>query len=1541
MADDLERLKEVWKEVTSRKKEHFHYPEVTPPGTWPANYADILGITPGQSMAECPERAITKSAYLINHESARHVAMMAKAQELLGLQTPGQARELVARCPEIEHGLEPFYAVWQWFETTSGLYTSQEEETRELHRRLIPALISNLIWKLKMQARAGTQVTGDPEPLLNLETLREALVDIAYVPAWAKGSTSFYKKNIETETARAFSEDCRAKPTQASPYTYAAACTACNSTVVPGTLADHLKECTLKDGEGMRLRCKCNKEFKTAAALSQHRVLHCRRAAICGGCGEPAQQPCQCQIRRAELCKEIWNQIYQTQHGTGTIYDLTNDTAIVATTEELKTLIKTITDRERMKGEAPAAGVPTWKIMTEDTAQLGTWAHQQDLTKVEFPHKSGREESSTGTDSLPPPDQDEDNLSEDLNGVGDRSAGGNQDENEAAEGEVCQICHEIFPDLPQLLMHARSVHADPFRCQLCRAQHHTAAALMKHMAEHSICKYCDRMFFNEGERNEHEQADHEVFQCPTCGSNQESAESLQAHMQSQCTLTCQICEESHLTRTTMTMHMTLEHPLCKDCETRFDSVQDYEGHLPCGPGMIRHCGICTKQFRTIADFKEHLPACEPMSRRRRCDTCTKQFPTASDYKNHLPCGPAAGQRRCDTCAKQFPTASDYKNHLPCGPAGGHRRCGICAKQFRTVADFKEHLPCRGPNNIGCPLCPTTWPTKESLEQHNRTSHPKCNTCGRLFKTLGDYLTHNPCGGDRKQQRNRSPEIYCCEKCGSTFNTALELMEHDQRTHQRTPQSPQACVSCTARVEEQAYMDHIKQHTKLYQWNLKGLTCPKCPGASLESIAEALQHVLVAHRESFSGFTAAVQAEKIASDHLTEDQALVRAVRKAMGAEDDFKCGYENCRQIFFTAEELETHKKLHECKTCGFMPTNPRELADHEKQHGKARGDGQFPCTKCGQKLSTFEELTAHEDAHNKYSCARCKQKFSSTIEQNRHELTCGEVNGMDVFGAAASSDPTLVLAKCLQTMVAATETSLEPGTADLMRNQIKKAISTQSGKTTLRKNHNSQKTFTFIRSPPFQPSNTVTTYSDKDISHLKTCQFAGTGTPEENYTTLNDLVQNIARVVRARSLTRDIATDLLLQHLKSPAKDLANSYREEFELRFGSTAIPEFQDLLLYLETTFINIRPQHAREQLLALKRQTGESMTNLYIRAWRCSHFASFTEKEAERPRFRESLVKEAVMRNLAPKQRESVDQEELQRSLRDEAPMGPREIVDYLNNIKSQKEAMEVDRARPDFTTVGQLAAKTIRKTSNEGRSAPRGKPRRAQEGTTRRGGEKRTPRQRSHERQDGVPPKDIRTLTKQGKPNKPTPARRVETTAHNPGGRSKEDLTRREWIETATSVAGPDACWKCGRKGHGHKECRTYKVLTRRPCPTCRSGYHHPKACRKATADARPPRAQASPFQGYKAARYTWTKQTNQNPGPATGSNRVQPKGAKRPKGNTQDGRWPASQPDGRWPGKSQKAANSTQARKPFVKIDRVQKEQDLVERFLSELRGRP
>ena len=79
METNLARLKITWTELTARNKEHFHFPEDPLQGTWPAEYWRTLKISAGHQIVTDPARTITKSAYLVNYEAARHMAMVAKA----------------------------------------------------------------------------------------------------------------------------------------------------------------------------------------------------------------------------------------------------------------------------------------------------------------------------------------------------------------------------------------------------------------------------------------------------------------------------------------------------------------------------------------------------------------------------------------------------------------------------------------------------------------------------------------------------------------------------------------------------------------------------------------------------------------------------------------------------------------------------------------------------------------------------------------------------------------------------------------------------------------------------------------------------------------------------------------------------------------------------------------------------------------------------------------------------------------------------------------------------------------------------------------------------------------------------------------------------------------------------------------------------------------------------------------------------------------------------------------------------------------------
>ena len=1416
MTEDLSDLKKVWTEVTAGKKETFRVPEDHREEEWrpwPADYATQLGIQPGHPMVEDPAASITKSAYLVRYEAARHIAVMSKAREVLDLKTPNQAREVVARCPELAHGIEPFLTDWRWVERTSCAHaTNQDAEDQQRQVKKTPAIITNLIWKLKIQARSDTLTGGSPEPLLNIQTLREALVDIAFIPSWAAGGNpSYYKKNIDLESAKRFAMDCQDKNPPYDPYTAAATCAACDVPVVPGALSDHVKKCEEITPKGYRLNCRCRKQFKTLASLTQHRILHCRATEPCKVCNEDNQHAlCRCRQIRKAICEEIWNEIHAATEGSGTIYDLSNKTAIMATKDELIHLLRRVADRLPPRDNE----VPMWELMDKSRATPEPWSGAHNLSKAETPHSPGASEEDTT--------------------IEDEAAWNDLELKTKPDTWDCDECGAFFTNPAELQDHQETDHPIPLECLLCNEEFHTQGELDTHEKTHVRCEICDQLFYGSESLSEHRKNIHKQYTCRICWAAMPTEAELATHQSTVCGQKCQVCDKSGLTPTTLDLHMAHSHPWCNDCALRFATRTAYQQHLPC-----------------------------PL--RQKIKAKIQQ-----EYKMQPP--------RCGFCGVEFTSSKEFNNHLPCPPG---TRCKICGVQFTSVKEFDNHLPCP----------------------------PK------------------------RKQVNFEREQFNCEKCNARFHDAPSLLNHDMQNHQNTDKSPLICVECEAPVEDGAYMTHIRNHVHLYKWNLKGQTCPKCPGTKLGSVAEALEHVRDRHKEHFTNFLMSVEEGKKQNNSLPKERALIQAIRQTMGAEDELKCPYEGCHQTFYTAEDLQQHKETHGCKTCGFVPTDSKDLQEHERLHSRAKTEGTFTCTKCGQRLSSFEELTAHEGTHSKYACGRCKQKFASAVESNRHEENCGSIAGIDVFGAAGSSDPTLVLAKCLQTVVSATEKDLEPGTAELMRDQIRKAISAQTGKTTLRKNHLQQRTFTFIKPPVWQPSNTTNQYNDKDIAPLRNCTFSGTGTAEENYTKLQELVQAISRIVRARSLTKDIATDLLLQHLKSPAKDLANSFKEEFELRFGSSACPEFQDVLLYLETTFIAIKPAHAKEQLLSLKRHNGETLTAFYIRAWRCSHFASFTTSEAERPRFRETTVKETITRNLAPKQRELVDQEELERGLRYEAAMGPREIIDFLNHLKSNKEALDSDKARPDFTIVGQMAT-GVRQLGRDRQRNRQDKPEKQRKSPKQR--EERQPAFRykrkqdpeSHPRDQATPKTAGRVKTNNGK--------KIRTlTAETPQKKDRPptDTGNKEWIEAATKMAGPGACWKCTRKGHGHRECRTYTLLTRRPCPTCQKGYHHPKACRKdkpawrtgpteGTPRGRGSRSGRANYHNPRPARFTWTKDQHPRKGappPTTGANRTTP---------TSRGR-----------GRGAKNHGQTKQKPGFLHLDRVRQEPDLVEEFMQGLRG--
>ena len=490
------------------------------------------------------------------------------------------------------------------------------------------------------------------------------------------------------------------------------------------------------------------------------------------------------------------------------------------------------------------------------------------------------------------------------------------------------------------------------------------------------------------------------------------------------------------------------------------------------------------------------------------------------------------------------------------------------------------------------------------------------------------------------------------------------------------------------------------------------------------------------------------------------------------------------------------------------------ESDDSDNDARNSEGHDLWGCEKCGLKLSTLKELAHHKESHKKFQCSRCRLKFTSNYLANKHELHCQESTSCDMFEASRVNDPLLVAINNLGQMVNTLSRSgaIKEDLSGIMKDQLKKAKYNYSASRTAEENHQVQKTWTFIKPPTFTPSNVINHYSQKDVTELQGKEFSGEFSSEDNYTCLNDLTTAIGRVVKSKLITKDVATNLFIQHLKAPALNLANHHQERFQRNHGDDSTPDFEDILILLEARYIKIRPLHALEQLNAMSKGESESITDFFIRAWRCSHFASFTEDERDRYKFRNDTVKAAVLRNLGVANRRMVDDEELKRKMKGKDPMEAAEMVDLVYQRQNHDKAGNTKMQRPDYSTMGDLWPANIQRIEDHS----------------------------DEWQEEEAEEPDLPTM---GEPW-PTEVQMIED--HGDEWHGEEQSTEAEepeedkrasyegnedinWRTEALQKIGY-GCFKCGKQGHKARQCFKYEELTEELCSLCGKGFHGEQEC---------------------------------------------------------------------------------------------------------------
>ncbi|XP_040899738.1 zinc finger protein 1035 [Toxotes jaculatrix] len=451
----------------------------------------------------------------------------------------------------------------------------------------------------------------------------------------------------------------------------------------------------------------------------------------------------------------------------------------------------------------------------------------------------------------------------------------------------------------------------------------------------------------------------------------------------------------------MRIHGIIQKYPCPDCSKVVYSLSDLEIHRAChDPNRPYVCKLCNQRFGTRLSLCNHYSEDHPEDV-FTCRFCNKTYAVKKSLTRHYR---KWHQNEQKNLVNEKSSTEQYSSQVSTtgesdedenndsedsdSDSAPYFPCHVCGKTFPTSESLEDHQRCHlGEKPYECEECGRCFFQASQLQQHQRMhkSEFQCQACGRGFVSLFALRKHKHTHGKSRPYR--------CSKCDLSFTGPSQLAEH-MTTH-REENFP--CDICNrVFLSKSSRAEHRKSHSK------SGNHPPP-------SFARAGHEKSLTPSESPSVLTKELKYRcGVCNDRFKDPEELSEHGCMAT-KERPYSCS--DCNKHFLHASHLKKHRATHPmswpsdseypCNQCNSSFSSSQLFLNHLKTHvdpateinhsteSKDRGHSHsFICPVCHMCYANATELIGHFPTHADitFECKMCKMTFPSGRLLKEHE---------------------------------------------------------------------------------------------------------------------------------------------------------------------------------------------------------------------------------------------------------------------------------------------------------------------------------------------------------------------------------------------------------------------------------------------------------------------------------------------------------------------------------------------------------------------------